>query len=654
MYLRLTPKNNPAAILWFIVAILTCVISFRTIFSFPFSIDSYTHIAIGQYILNHHTIPHHSDISFKLTDPSLEWLSHSWLADILLYLPLQLHQSFGVFILIIPLLLLSIYLTVLLLQSIMHKNANYLSVLIAMTCSLSFWRYHPFIFIVPLQLLLMNLLVRWRRHPVFLWSIPVLFLIWANVSGGTIVIPTIYLVAFVIVELIVYHRIWIATIIPVSIAATLVNPYGSRLYVYALTTIAIVRQNRSFSSLVGAINTLNQTYNKQQFSSFYLVLFACYCLILAISFLTVVLKKKVSVQPILILLPSLLFLPLSFFWVRFIPITVFATIPIFSWCIDHLTEQLSMRSRRIGSYVFGVVAIIGLMWLLERPPFIPSPKFPADHITRIREFSLPANILTTYDLTGYSMYALPQYKAMLDAQDDLLNDESLVSIYQPVGNFSQSFDTITNKLSVSTALVSRDIGGLAATLSASDAWRLIYVDYDAALFVHESGMDESFFQSHAFGELKLDRNLGFDPDQSASATAELETFRAQYPFNTLLSGQLATIYRITKQFKSAETIFQGIPKNQWNFALYTEYGRLKAAQGKCIEAEHYLTTALSFRNEKNYSRTVLDLAVLYAGCFKDTKRAKHFFIRYNSFLITTGEREKLHMLAKQFGIDMTQ
>lgn len=637
------------------IGLLTMMLAIRSILTTPISIDSYTHMAIGQYILKNHAIPRHRDISFKQTDPSLEWLSHSWLSDTILYMAQLPKQLFGVILLVIPLLFLSVYLAGVLLQTVTTTSNRYIYLCIPIICSLSFWRYHPFLFIIPLQLLLMMLLGSWHRHPRSIIAIPPIFILWANMSGGTIVIPMLYLPAYVASELIIHRRAArLLFLIPVSFAATLVNPYGIRIWVYTLTTMAVVQQNKSFSSLIGAINTINQTYNKQQFSSAYLVLFAAYTILLIMALLSIAFNKPGSLRPAVRLLPALIFLPLAFFWVRFIPLAAFSTLPLFVWCIEDIIARISNRTRKKISYVILSVASIGIIALLIRLPMLASPKIPTDHVTRIRDFSLPANILTTYDLTGYIMYSLPEYKAMVDAQDDLLNDESLISFYQPVGNFSRSFTDISDKLSVQTALMSRDIGGLSSTLSQTGTWKLIYIDYTAALYVDQSSMDDAFFQTNALHTVRLETNLGFDPDNSASAAAELETFTRRYPENTLLLGQLATIYRIRKEFARADQTFLRVPKPAWSFSLYTEYGRLSAAQGKCILAEDNFLKALTYRNEKNYSRTVLDLAILYAGCFKDTKRAKHFFTRYNSFLITTTEREKLHMLTKQFGIDMSQ
>ena len=179
----------------------------------------------------------------------------------------------------------------------------------------------------------------------------------------------------------------------------------------------------------------------------------------------------------------------------------------------------------------------------------------------------------------------------------------------------------------------------------------MYFDENGALFIHKTRATPTLLEKHELQHVRLERNLGFDPETATESAAELEAFTTKYPQNYFAVGQLATIYRLTQQFDLADQTLTRIPSEHRNFATYTEMGRLDAARGLCKSAEENFLIALGFRNEKNYSRTILDLGVLYAGCFEDKAKAKHYFQRYNSFLITTSEREKLHALAKEFGID---
>lgn len=119
-------------------------------------------------------------------------------------------------------------------------------------------------------------------------------------------------------------------------------------------------------------------------------------------------------------------------------------------------------------------------------------------------------------------------------------------------------------------------------------------------------------------------------------------------------GQLASIYRYLGQFPEAEESLDSIPRSEWSYIMYTEMGRLKAAQGQCEESELNFLQALQDRKEQTYSRSILDLAVLYALCFKDTEKSKHYFDRYYSFQLAPAERERVRSLANELGISIDE
>jgi hypothetical protein len=74
-----------------------------------------------------------------------------------------------------------------------------------------------------------------HRHPRSLWTIPLLTLIWANVHGSFVLLPVILGSAWVVDrhERRASRRLLAVTLL--SLAATLVNPYGIRVWGYALT-----------------------------------------------------------------------------------------------------------------------------------------------------------------------------------------------------------------------------------------------------------------------------------------------------------------------------------------------------------------------------------------------------------------------------------
>jgi hypothetical protein len=81
---------------------------------------------------------------------------------------------------------------------------------------------------------------------------------------------------------------------------------------------------------------------------------------------------------------------------------------------------------------------------------------------------------------------------------------------------------------------------------------------------------------------------------------------------------------------------------------------IKATEGQCEASEASYKHALKDRSERNYSRAILDLAVLYALCFNDKEKSAHYFNRYNSFVLDPVEREHVRELASEMGIKLDE
>lgn len=163
-------------------------------------------------------------------------------------------------------------------------------------------------------------------------------------------------------------------------------------------------------------------------------------------------------------------------------------------------------------------------------------------------------------------------------------------------------------------------------------------------------VSESFLQKHELRHLSLVSNLGADPKHVPEATAELEYMLRLYPNNLLYRGQLATLLRIQGRADKAIRLLYEIPLHLWDYKLFTEMGRSQASVGNCTAAEQFLLRALDDRTETNFSQAVLDLAIVYVGCFQDKEKARHYFERYLSFTIPHSEKDKARKIASDFGI----
>jgi hypothetical protein len=493
-----------------------------------------------------------------------------------------------------------------------------------------------------------------------IWIIPILLFIWAHTAGGFIIVPILFLAIYLLWNTAIpslRHHMHISpktllSIAGMSFVGIVCTPIWLRIFLYPLTLYALVSSMRNVASLPGALLTLNQSFLKSAPSSEFYAGFLIYVILFLTLVGSYILRyyRKLSAA-YLFLLPTVLLIGAGLAWVRFIPFSVFATLPLFT-----LTISSSIWPIRVKQWVIGIigafVGLSGLYILLSTPStvaFVP----PLKHMELIKEYNLPSHIFSTFDMSGYILYSLSNKTAILDAQDDTFDETSLVNVYSwPMSTTQEFIDDLTAKNLINTMIVNKNIGGLVPTLLSHPAWALIYFDATGFLFVKKSAGPESFLKSHELHSLDLTRNLGFNPDDLSNATQELEKFVSVYPFNSLARGQLATMYRLAGRFQEAKQVLLAIPTSTWRFPEYTEMGRIEAAQGLCVSAEKNFLSALRDRTERDYSRTVLDIAVLYAGCLGDMDRAKHYFLRYNSYQITPPEREKLRTLMETFHISL--
>ena len=639
---------------YYLVLLTTLIFSVRSVFLNPLINDSYLHLAIGRYIFDHKKIPVHQNLSFKETIPSLELFSHSWLADLFFYLTAKNQIAAGI------ILILLLALSLLLLNLILKKEGvgfplRALALATAAVVSPVFWRIHPLVF-APALLLSLFYGRDLTDKKNFLIA-PFIFFLFANLCGGFIFLAGSFWLLIVISQVLItfIKKLPLKTLaapLTVTAAAFLsstINPFGVKIWLYFINFINIVAVGRkALSSLDGIIKLINQNFLKQSAPR---LLFAVYALFLLT--LIILLIKKLVAEKAVFIKKNLLYFPLltaaffSFKWFRFIPVGLFLNLIIFVKIVQ------SEKMNAVYTRLFSLIVFILALTLLFKPPAFFRFNPPVRQLKIIKKLKLPTNVFTSFDLTGYFLFAGDD-KAFVDLSDDLFDESEIINLYTYVTPLPET--AVNNLLTdnhIDTALVHRDTGAVAYTLiNQKDRWGLVYFDDNGYLFVRKSAVTADFAKKNFLEHIDLSRPLGFDPQNASQAAEELENFIKKYPDSLMATGQLASIYRIQKKYSLAEKTLRKIPQSRWNYVVYTEMGRLKAAQGLCVASEENYLRALQDRAEQNLSRAVLDLAVLYAGCFQDYEKARHFFSRYNSFPISSSEREFLRQLTNQFKIKL--
>ncbi|MGE5042125.1 MAG: tetratricopeptide repeat protein [Candidatus Levyibacteriota bacterium] len=659
------PKTKDHTLLLFLPLFLGVLFASRFIIANPLSSDSWIHLGVGRYILEQKHIPTHSNVSFKDVDNGYKFLAHSWLSDVLFYL------SFGkpgwhIFIFTLPSLILSLFLLHLLLKKLKISAVVQSIVLtIAVLIAPVYWRLHPFLNAVPLLLIMYLVYLGYKEgnRRILFW-LPLLMMAFANLAGGYIFIPAVLLLILLGAEIIflifkktkrgAFLQFLISCV--ASLTMSLLNPWGVSIYTYAKTVFDVLLNSKYMSSLVGALLISNTNYAKDvpdsTFYSMYLgyILFSgLLCMFLLIRIRGEFLARFAKTFPLLI------FFSLGYLWIKFIPLSVFLTAPLFAICIEESLHLLKKSRIMYNSSSFIVLIFLGLgsLYLLLHPPYTPSIKTPFAQIKVIKDVNLDGNVFPVVELAGFTYYNFYPMRGFLDAQDDLFDENEVLNVYSTIQSLpAYSFEHIADTYNISMVISTQNTDFLNVALQKNPDWILSYLDTDGIVFLKTSLLSDDYVTQHDLSYIDFSRNLGFDPGHIDSAIAELERFTAKYPNAQLALGELASMYRIKQDFTKAEKTLDRIPKDQWNYIVLTEMGRINAAEGNCSEAEMNFQAALQKRSERLLSRTILDLAVLYATCFNDTATATHYFKRYNSFRLPVGEREKARQLAKQFGIPL--
>jgi tetratricopeptide (TPR) repeat protein len=651
-------------LLVYLVLLFAVIYFIRVISLYALTPDSWLHAGVGKYILSTRTIPSHTDISYKQSAPDLMWRPQSWIANILFALMFMVDATYMPHIFVISMAALTAFAVNACLIRI-HTSRFLRFVLMAggLAISAPFWKIHPMTITFPLFAAFMVVTADARKGVrSSLWYAPLIILLWVNIHTVTVFIPIVYYV-FTILSATLFSK---KGRLPFSrgalsigslLLASLVSPVGLKIFHLLVGMVQVLQFKRAVASLDNIISYINLTYVRESISTVpYFVVVAYMTILVLILFMAAVRDGKYFIRtygPYLISLP---FLALPFLWVRFIPYMIIATLPIAATYYEHIPKKY--RSLTRNALPFVLIIFMSFTFFYTIMPYrLQHAPIPTKNLDLIIKHNLPLNLLTTPEFTGYAYYRITPSKLNIDLQDDIYDENETIGLIANTNLLTkQSLQSFISYSGAQTILAGKEIGNLATSINEQyrGAWALVNFDNNGFLFVNREAVSDSFLSQNELKYVRLAQALGSDPQHLPEATAELESYIKRYPENVLATGQLATLYRIQKKPKEAEKLLFSIPPDQWDYVVLTEIGRLTASQGQCAASEQYYLQALSDRNEQNYSRATLDLGVLYAGCLHDIPKAKHYFERYKSYVLSQEEKDKLQKLAADFGVTLDE
>ncbi|MRS01606.1 hypothetical protein EG832_00005, partial [bacterium] len=394
--------------------------------------DTGYHIRAGEWILSHHSVPYQDMFSF-LTPP-LPWTAHEWLSEIIMAL---IHGTFGLTGLAVFFSGILALVSLLLFRMLRKEGNNIIVavflVLLATVSSQIHWLARPHVFSLILFLIWYWILEEYRlRGTNRLYLLPPILLLWVNLHGGFLagfMLLGIYLAGelpdcfsrdsgkrSVARQRLKALAITTAICAPVSC----INPYGFHILLFPFNLIS--------NKLIMNSVTEFLSPNFHEPSPFkYLIL--AMVIILAFS------RERLRLVELLLLL---VFLNMSLYSVRYIPLFALVSAPIFMRQIELLLAGsqgrfpvlLAKKAANFtkidalsGGMLWPIVAVGTISWLVVSGTiqygFDPKVK-PVTAVNFIKKAHIPGNMFNNDEFGDYVIYAAwPRYKVFFDGRSDM-------------------------------------------------------------------------------------------------------------------------------------------------------------------------------------------------------------------------------------------
>ena len=452
--------------------------------------DVWWHLATGRWILAHHAVPH--------VDPFLAgwaehpWVAYSWLFDVVVYGLFERlgHAGLTVYATVMSLALVgAIY-------SLVYRISRHFPIAVVLTAlvSVSTWRHQGArTFLLTMTLFACELDLLWQarrtgRYASLLWLVP-LFVFWANVH-----IQFVYglaMLAIAVVE-VVYERSTAVGIGPrrspdrraalmigiflACCAATLVNPYGWRVY-------QVVYEY--------AVQAAPWHYLLELRAPTFRSPLDWVVLALAFGGAFALGGRRVRVFPLLLLAMAVVF---SFRAMRdswMVAMVGAVILADASAGVNVLVVPVRWPSvGAVAARSAAVLAIVASVWMLESaagppPEAVIATSYPAGAARFVETSKLEGPLFNHMNWGGYLIWRLPDHPPSIDGRTNVQGDEALDRSMR-VWNAARRWQD-DPKLAAAGIVIADLTEPLTDRLRTDPRFELVYEDEVAAVFSAGSG-----------------------------------------------------------------------------------------------------------------------------------------------------------------------
>lgn len=441
--------------------------------------DFWWHLRTGDWILQHHLLPKQDFFStYTIGKP---WIAYTWLFDIL---SSRIYYAFGLH----GILVFTTTLTLGFISGVVYLLSRYGRTPRAIVIgALVFWASagsvspRPWLFTFIFVVGELYCLLEARERGKLVWLAPIipLFVLWANlhiqfVYGlgilGLFALerPLTAALKWPLPDTSVPTR-WLWTTLVLSVLATLVNPYGWRIY-------TVVLQYATQTAPLSVVNEM-QAMQFRSTTDWAALLLACWALFAIGS------ARRRSV-----LLMSLL---VSSLWFGFhVGRDVWFLAVISALVIAHSgnTREAGLGGIRKAQTAIALPVALALAFAVLQSRSVSAQalqeaaakRFPVDASTYIHDHALPGPLYNPYGWGGYLMWRLPEMPVSIDGRANLQGDDRLARFVATWrGESSWAEDPELRK--AKTILLERD-SPLASILRSDSRFHEIYRDKIASVF----------------------------------------------------------------------------------------------------------------------------------------------------------------------------
>lgn len=532
------------------------------------STELWTHLKAGEWIIQHRSIPHH-DI-FSYTFHGKEWIDFEWLFQAIIYVIYHFLQFKG--LVVFQAVIIMLILFILYKNGILFDRGEHWVTFLTLALVLNVMKpqivLRPqilFLFFLSIYMYVLNLY--YFRNKNYLYLLPIFQVMWTNIHGSFVVGIMLAGLYFLIsaMQLLWNHRNNIDSvfknkrlIIPFAviillIIASLVNPYGYKIYELPLNT-AFAKEAQGFIEEWSPIPLKSLLI----FSVDKLLWFKVFFLLTLLSF---ALRKK-NVKSIEHVALFIIFSAMAFIHHRFAGAfgVVMGHVVIFniSNILRNKISQKTLRHTWKWSYVIVTLLFSFLLFGLQSGHknielSVRKGYYPEGVVQFIKEQGIQGNIFNSFDYGGFLIWHLhPQIKVFIDGRVPTVYSEDFFWLHRRGLENEEVWKRLAEEYDVDIVLIDdkRDTGYrlFVKRLDDDPSWSLIAFDEVSSLYLKDKPKYKEIISRYKIKYFRPgDVNLGYaishkDKDYLQNLIQELKHIEERYPSNFYIYYSLGIAY----------------------------------------------------------------------------------------------------------------